>query len=161
HRTDRRSARAGLHGFPDPAHLPIPAPRTRGRRFRSVAPWMRGHAPTDVPADCDYGGGPLAADACTLHEALAGDEHPVQLGYDRAMLGTNETSPRFATQTEAAARRSRPCPTAATVTDRRPTRITPTPRPSDRRARESRSSHGVVHRWYIAEKSGQGAGCPC
>jgi pimeloyl-ACP methyl ester carboxylesterase len=72
-----------LHGFPDSAHTwRFLLPELAAAGFRAVAPWMRGYAPTDVPADGDYSVGALAADACTLHEALAGDEHAVLIGHD-------------------------------------------------------------------------------
>src|SRR5215216_2468283 len=62
-----------LHGFPDSArtwrHL---LPRLAAAGFHAVAPWMRGYAPTAVPADGRYQNGALVADACALHEALGG-----------------------------------------------------------------------------------------
>lgn len=72
-----------LHGFPDTAwswrHL-LPALAERG--YRAVAPFMRGYAPTAVPADGRYQTGALVADACALHEALGGDERAVLIGHD-------------------------------------------------------------------------------
>jgi pimeloyl-ACP methyl ester carboxylesterase len=41
-----------LHGFPDSAHgwrHQLPALADAG--YRAVAPWMRGYAPTAIPAD--------------------------------------------------------------------------------------------------------------
>ncbi len=72
-----------LHGFPDSAHTwrhLLPALAEAG--FRAVAPWMRGYAPTAVPADGRYQTGALAADACALHEALGGDGDAVLVGHD-------------------------------------------------------------------------------
>lgn len=63
-----------LHGFPDCAHTwrhLLPALAEAG--FNAVAPFMRGFAPTQVPADADYRLGTLAADAAALHEVLGGD----------------------------------------------------------------------------------------
>jgi len=72
-----------LHGFPDAAptwrHL-LPALADAG--FRAVAPWMRGYAPTAVPADGSYGLGALVADTGALHEALGGDGRAVLIGHD-------------------------------------------------------------------------------
>jgi pimeloyl-ACP methyl ester carboxylesterase len=72
-----------LHGFPDSAwtyrHL-LPALADAG--FRAVAPFMRGYAPTEVPADGRYQTAALALDACALHEALGGDGAAVLIGHD-------------------------------------------------------------------------------
>jgi pimeloyl-ACP methyl ester carboxylesterase len=72
-----------LHGYPDTAwtwrHL-LPALADAGRR--GVAPFMRGYAPTSVPADGRYQTGALAADANALHEALGGDGEAVLIGHD-------------------------------------------------------------------------------
>src|SRR6202142_4660553 len=72
-----------LHGFPDTAHTwryLLPALGDAG--FHAVAPWMRGYAPTQIPADGRYQTGALAADACALHEVLGGDERAVIIGHD-------------------------------------------------------------------------------
>lgn len=78
-----------LHGFPDAAptwrHL-IPALRQAG--LRPVAPWLRGYAPTSVPADGLYQVGALARDASRLHEALGGDERAVVVGHDWGAMAT-------------------------------------------------------------------------
>jgi pimeloyl-ACP methyl ester carboxylesterase len=72
-----------LHGFPDAAwtwrHL---LPALAGAGFHAVAPFMRGYAPTAVPADGAYDVGTLAADAVALHEALGGDRDAVLIGHD-------------------------------------------------------------------------------
>jgi pimeloyl-ACP methyl ester carboxylesterase len=72
-----------LHGFPDSAHtwrhlLPVLA----GAGYRAVAPFQRGYAPTEVPADGAYQTGALAADANALHEALGGAGDAVLVGHD-------------------------------------------------------------------------------
>jgi pimeloyl-ACP methyl ester carboxylesterase len=72
-----------LHGFPDSAHtyrhlLPMLAEAG----FRAVAPWMRGYAPTSIPADGDYALNTLAADANALHEVLGGGSDAVLVGHD-------------------------------------------------------------------------------
>jgi pimeloyl-ACP methyl ester carboxylesterase len=72
-----------LHGFPDSAHTwrhLLPALGAVG--FRAVAPWMRGYAPTEVPADASYGVGALIADTEALHDALGGDSDAVLVGHD-------------------------------------------------------------------------------
>ena len=72
-----------LHGFPDTAWS--------WRRlmadladagYRAVAPFMRGYAPTAVPADGRYQTGALVADAVALHEALGADGRAVLVGHD-------------------------------------------------------------------------------
>lgn len=72
-----------LHGFPDSAytwrHL-LPALAAAG--FHAVAPFMRGFAPTEVPADGAYQTGALAADANALHETLGGRGDAVLIGHD-------------------------------------------------------------------------------
>ncbi len=72
-----------LHGFPDSAHTwrhLLPALADAG--FHAVAPFMRGYAPTSVPADGLFQTGALAADAHALHEALGGDGDAVLVGHD-------------------------------------------------------------------------------
>ena len=72
-----------LHGFPDAAytwrHL---LPALAGAGFHAVAPFMRGYAPTAVPADGAYHLGALVADAVALHEVLGGDANAVLIGHD-------------------------------------------------------------------------------
>jgi pimeloyl-ACP methyl ester carboxylesterase len=72
-----------LHGFPDCAytwrHL-LPALADAG--FHAVAPFLRGYAPSGVPADGAYGLGALIADASALHDALGGTEDAVLIGHD-------------------------------------------------------------------------------
>jgi pimeloyl-ACP methyl ester carboxylesterase len=72
-----------LHDFPDSAHTwrhLLPALADAG--FHAVAPFMRGYAPTEVPADGCYSLGALAADANAIHEALGGDGSAVLVGHD-------------------------------------------------------------------------------
>jgi len=76
-----------LHGFPDSAwtwqHL---LTDLAGAGYRAVAPFLRGYAPTEIPADGLYQSGALAADAIALHEALGGDEQAVLIGHDWGAL---------------------------------------------------------------------------
>jgi pimeloyl-ACP methyl ester carboxylesterase len=78
-----------LHGFPDTAwgwrHL-LPALADAG--FHAVAPFMRGYAPTAVPADGHYQLGALVDDANALHEVLAGDGDAVIIGHDWGAMAT-------------------------------------------------------------------------
>lgn len=78
-----------LHGFPDSAwtwqHL-LPALADAG--YRAVAPFLRGYAPTEVPADGLYQSGAVASDAIALHEALGGDQDAVLIGHDWGALAT-------------------------------------------------------------------------
>lgn len=72
-----------LHGFPDTAHTwrhLLPALGEAG--YHAVAPWLRGYAPTEIPADGRYQIGALVADACALHDALGGDSDAVVIGHD-------------------------------------------------------------------------------
>lgn len=76
-----------LHGFPDSAwtwrHL---LPLLAGAGYRAVAPWLRGYAPTTVPADGDYGAGALGLDAARLHQALGAGSDAVLIGHDWGAL---------------------------------------------------------------------------
>ncbi len=72
-----------LHGFPDNAHTwrhLLPALASAG--FHAVAPFMRGYAPTAVPADHAFEVGALVADAVSLHDVLGGDGDAVLIGHD-------------------------------------------------------------------------------
>jgi pimeloyl-ACP methyl ester carboxylesterase len=72
-----------LHGFPDCAHTwrhLLPALAESG--FHAVAPFLRGYAPSAVPADGAYDLGALIADASALHDALGGTQDAVLIGHD-------------------------------------------------------------------------------
>ena len=72
-----------LQGFPDSAHTwrdLLPALADAG--FRAVAPFMRGYAPTAVPADGRFQIGVLAQDALALHEVFGADDAAVLVGHD-------------------------------------------------------------------------------
>jgi pimeloyl-ACP methyl ester carboxylesterase len=72
-----------LHGFPDTPytwrHL---TPALVAAGYRVAAPWLRGYAPTAIPADGQYAAGVRAADVNALHEALGGDDRAVLIGHD-------------------------------------------------------------------------------
>ncbi len=78
-----------LHGFPDTAHTwrHLMA-RLADAGYHAVAPFLRGYAPTSVPADGRYDTGALALDACALHEALGGGDDAVIIGHDWGALLT-------------------------------------------------------------------------
>ncbi|OMI36075.1 alpha/beta fold hydrolase [Streptomyces sparsogenes] len=72
-----------LHGFPDTAHTwrhLLPALGDAG--YHAVAPFLRGYAPTGIPADGAYQAGAIASDANALHDALGGDGDAVLIGHD-------------------------------------------------------------------------------
>jgi len=72
-----------LHGFPDSAHtFRFLLPTLASAGFHTVAPFLRGYAPSAVPADGRYDQVALAADANALHAALGGDERAVIIGHD-------------------------------------------------------------------------------
>jgi pimeloyl-ACP methyl ester carboxylesterase len=72
-----------LHGFPDTAHQwRHLLPRLGDAGYHAVAPFMRGYAPTSLPADGRYDTGTLALDACALHQALGGTGDAVLIGHD-------------------------------------------------------------------------------
>ena len=72
-----------FHGFPDSAHtwrhLLVELAEAG---YRAVAPFQRGYAPTEVPADGLYQSGALSMDAIALHEALGGGADAVLIGHD-------------------------------------------------------------------------------
>ena len=78
-----------LHGFPDTAytwrHL---LPDLAAAGYRAVAPFMRGYAPTAIPADGRYQTGALARDANELHQALGGSADAVLIGHDWGAAAT-------------------------------------------------------------------------
>jgi pimeloyl-ACP methyl ester carboxylesterase len=73
-----------LHGFPD--HAPTwdaLLGELAAAGFHAVAPWMRGYAPTAVPADGLYQSAALSLDALAVADALAPGDHPaVLVGHD-------------------------------------------------------------------------------
>jgi pimeloyl-ACP methyl ester carboxylesterase len=82
-----------LHGFPDAAPTWNSLLQALGDAgFHAVAPWLRGYAPTQIPADGGYGVGSLEKDANALHEALGGDERAVIIGHDWGAIATYGTA---------------------------------------------------------------------
>jgi pimeloyl-ACP methyl ester carboxylesterase len=79
-----------LHGFPDTAWTwRRVAPLLAGRGFRVAAPFLRGYAPSGIPADRDYSVRALVGDAVALHGLLGGDDRAVLLGHDWGAITTN------------------------------------------------------------------------
>lgn len=71
-----------LHGFPDTAWSMRPLlAALAAAGYRAVAPFMRGYAPTSIPADGDYRATTLAQDAIELMKAL-GEERAFIVGHD-------------------------------------------------------------------------------
>jgi pimeloyl-ACP methyl ester carboxylesterase len=71
-----------LHGFPDTAHTwDAVRPALAAAGFRAVSPFMRGYAPTEIPAGEAYGADTLGADALALIAAL-GEEKAYLVGHD-------------------------------------------------------------------------------
>lgn len=72
-----------LHGFPD--HAPTYEALLTDLAdagFHAVAPWLRGYAPTEVPADGRYHTAALALDAIALADHFAGEEDAYLIGHD-------------------------------------------------------------------------------
>lgn len=78
-----------LHGFPDSAHTwRLLGPELAGAGYHAVAPFMRGYAPSGVPADGRYQTAALALDALELRATLGGDERAVLIGHDWGATAT-------------------------------------------------------------------------
>ena len=76
-----------LHGFPDTAHTwRYLLPELASAGFHAVAPFLRGYAPTPVPADGRYQVGALVRDVNALHEACGGGPDAVVIGHDWGAL---------------------------------------------------------------------------
>jgi pimeloyl-ACP methyl ester carboxylesterase len=76
-----------LHGFPDTAHTwRYLLPELASAGFHAVAPFLRGYAPTAVPADGRYQVGALVRDVNALHEACGGGADAVVIGHDWGAL---------------------------------------------------------------------------
>jgi len=72
-----------LHGFPDSAHTwRHLLPRLAEAGYRAVAPFLRGYAPTEVPADGRFQTAASAQDVIELRAALGGGDDTVIIGHD-------------------------------------------------------------------------------
>ena len=71
-----------LHGFPDTAHTWDHTRAALAKAgYRAVSPFMRGYAPTPVPADGKYDTETLGRDAAALIDAL-GEKRAIVIGHD-------------------------------------------------------------------------------
>ena len=71
------------HGFPDTAHTwRHLAPALDAAGYRVAAPFLRGYAPSDVPADGCVQTGASSLDLIAIHEALGGDANAALVGHD-------------------------------------------------------------------------------
>ncbi len=71
-----------FHGFPDtPQTWDRVRPAVAAAGFRVVTPFMRGYAPTSIPADGRYDGDTLGRDVLALIEALR-EERAILVGHD-------------------------------------------------------------------------------
>jgi len=78
-----------LHGFPDSAHTwRHLGPALADAGYHVVAPFLRGYAPSAVPADGRYQTGVLALDALALRDVLGGGPRDVIVGHDWGATAT-------------------------------------------------------------------------
>jgi pimeloyl-ACP methyl ester carboxylesterase len=78
-----------LHGFPDTAHTwRYLLPELAAAGYHAVAPFLRGYAPTQIPADGHFQIGATSSDANALHDALGGTVDAVLIGHDWGALAT-------------------------------------------------------------------------
>jgi pimeloyl-ACP methyl ester carboxylesterase len=72
-----------VHGFPDSAHTwRLLMPQLEQAGFRVVAPFLRGYAPSAVPANGDYQIAASSLDMIGLHDHFNGDSDAVIVGHD-------------------------------------------------------------------------------
>lgn len=79
-----------LHGFPDTAHTwRHLGPELAADGWRVVAPFLRGYAPSDVPADGSGAVAALVSDVLGIHRALGAGPDAVVVGHDWGAIVTN------------------------------------------------------------------------
>lgn len=79
-----------LHGFPDTAHTwRHLGPELAAAGYRVVAPFTRGYAPSEIPADGSYHVPALMDDALALHRAYDGDDRALLVGHDWGAITAN------------------------------------------------------------------------
>jgi len=72
-----------MHGFPDSAWTyRYLLPKLADAGYRAVAPFIRGYAPTDIPADGRYDSSALHTDVNALHAALGGGRDAILIAHD-------------------------------------------------------------------------------
>lgn len=79
-----------LHGFPDTAHTwRHLGPALAAEGWRVVAPFLRGYAPSEVPADGRGDVAALISDVLGLHRELGGGPDAVLVGHDWGAIAAN------------------------------------------------------------------------
>ena len=79
-----------LHGFPDTAHTwRHLGPVLADAGYRVVAPFLRGYAPSAVPADGRGDVAALVSDVLGIHRELGGGDDAVIVGHDWGAIATN------------------------------------------------------------------------
>jgi pimeloyl-ACP methyl ester carboxylesterase len=79
-----------LHGFPDTAHTwRHLGPELAADGWRVVAPFLRGYAPSGVPADGSGDVAALVSDILGIHRVLGGGPDAVVVGHDWGAIATN------------------------------------------------------------------------
>lgn len=79
-----------LHGFPDTAHTwRHLGPELAAAGYRVVAPFTRGYAPSDIPADGSYHVPALMDDVLALRRAYDGDDRALLVGHDWGAITAN------------------------------------------------------------------------
>ncbi|MET3960822.1 pimeloyl-ACP methyl ester carboxylesterase [Marmoricola sp. OAE513] len=79
-----------LHGFPDTAHTwRHLGPALGGAGYRVVAPFLRGYAPSEVPADGAGDVAALVSDVLGIHRELGGGPDAVLVGHDWGAITAN------------------------------------------------------------------------
>ncbi len=80
---DGRPLAICVHGFPDSAHTwRHLLTDLDDAGFRAAAPFLRGFAPSAVPADGCFQAGASVGDVLALHDVFGGDERAVLVGHD-------------------------------------------------------------------------------
>lgn len=78
------------HGFPDTAHTwRHLGPALASAGYRAVAPFLRGYAPSAVPADGRGDVAALISDVLGMHRALGGGTDAVLVGHDWGAITAN------------------------------------------------------------------------
>lgn len=79
-----------LHGFPDTAHTwRYLGPALAEQGWQVVAPFLRGYAPSSVPADGRGDVAALVSDTLGIHRKLDGGSDAVLIGHDWGAIATN------------------------------------------------------------------------
>jgi pimeloyl-ACP methyl ester carboxylesterase len=129
-----------LHGFPDTAYgWRKIAPRLVESGWRVVAPFMRGYAPSSIPADGSYHIGAVMDDALRVRTAAGGTERDVVIGHDWGALAA----------TGLAAMPDSPFAKAVIMSVPPPAAFRPFGRIADRGSLIRRLPRQLLRSWYI------------